>query len=475
MKLWKRRTAALLLSLALCVGLAPLAAAGSAYDRPEQKLAALTFDDGPGAYSDQILDTLKAHGAKATFFMNGYKVRSHAAQVRRMVEEGHQIGNHTYNHPYLAESSNALIRRELTATAQVFTEVTGLTGTGGTGFYLRPPYGSWNARVLAQAGVPVIWCNVDSGDWKYQSADRLVRYVGDNLKDGGIVILHETVKSTAQGLDRLLDRLEAQGIQLVTLEDLFWRRGITPQPGQIYYSAPNKGINRCEKELYFDESKLSTHWAYPAIAAVRQQGLMQGNQYGEFTPNFPLTRGMFVTVLGRLAGVTAGPADTGFSDVPANHYAAAYAAWAKDNGIMTGQTAEIFGVNSPLTRQEMAVALARYARFQGAQPGAFDLTSYSDHGSIAAWAREDVAACSALGLLTGSNGTFRPNDTTTRAMGAEVFQRLSAYPFPGAGEEENGGEDLPADPDAPVEPVPPADPDALAEPDTPDTPVEASC
>ena len=141
---------------------------------------------------------------------------------------------------------------------------------------------------------------------------------------------------------------------------------------------------------------------------------------------------------------------------------------------MTGQTAETFGVNSPLTRQEMAVALARYARFQGAQPGAFDLTSYSDHGSIAAWAREDVAACSALGLLTGSGGAFRPNDTTTRAMGAEVFLRLREYPFPGAGEEENGGEDLPADPDAPVEPVPPTDPDAPAEPDTPDTPVEAS-
>ncbi|MDY3993289.1 MAG: polysaccharide deacetylase family protein, partial [Evtepia sp.] len=96
MKGWKTRFAAVLLVLVLCVGLAPGALAASAYDRPGQKLACLTFDDGPGPYSDQILDVLKAHGAKATFFMNGYKVRTYAAQVQRMAAEGHQIGNHTY-------------------------------------------------------------------------------------------------------------------------------------------------------------------------------------------------------------------------------------------------------------------------------------------------------------------------------------------------------------------------------------------
>ena len=89
----RKRFLCLLLTLLLCLSLAPVsqAAGGSAYDRPGQKLAALTFDDGPGPYSDRIMDTLAAHGAKATFFMNGYKVRTYAKQIQRMVTEGHQI------------------------------------------------------------------------------------------------------------------------------------------------------------------------------------------------------------------------------------------------------------------------------------------------------------------------------------------------------------------------------------------------
>ena len=90
-----RRTVSVLLAALLCLTLAPIASAASDYDRPGQKLLALTFDDGPGPYSDQILDTLAAHNAKATFFMNGYKVRKYADQIRRMVNEGHQIANHT--------------------------------------------------------------------------------------------------------------------------------------------------------------------------------------------------------------------------------------------------------------------------------------------------------------------------------------------------------------------------------------------
>ena len=435
MKTWKRRLAAGLMTLVLCVGLAPGAFAASAYDCPGQKLAALTFDDGPGPYSDAILDTLKAHGAKATFFMNGYKVRNYATQVRRMVAEGHQIGNHTYNHPYLAKSSAATVQREITATAQALTEVTGVQGTGNTGFYLRPPYGSWNSRVTALAGVPVIWCTVDSGDWKYQNANRLESYTGSVLKDGDIVILHETHKTTAQGLGRLLDTLQAKGFQLVTLEELFWRRGITPQAGQVYYSARNAGVNRCARELYFDESKLNTHWAWYAISYVQGKGLMTGNEYGEFTPNFPMTRGMFVTVLGRLSGVEAGQMASGFADIPAGHYAAPYAAWAKASGVMLGVDGTNFGVNAPLTRQQMAVALARYAALRGADPGCFNLTDYKDCAAIAPWAQEGVAACSAMGLLGGSDGAFQPEGITTRAMGATILQRLDQFPFPTPGEE----------------------------------------
>ena len=84
MKTWRKRLAAGLLTLVLGVSLVPGAFAASAYDCPGQKLAALTFDDGPGRYSAAILDTLKAHGAKATFFMNGYNIWIYASQVQRL-------------------------------------------------------------------------------------------------------------------------------------------------------------------------------------------------------------------------------------------------------------------------------------------------------------------------------------------------------------------------------------------------------
>ena len=235
MKTWLRSVMTSLLALGLLLNLTPMTLAGSADTASSQKLVALTFDDGPGEYSDDILDTLRRHNAKGTFFLIGRKVRTCPDQVRRMAAEGHQIGNHTDTHPYLTECSDAAIQQEVRDTALAITEATGLTGTGDTGFYLRPPYGSYSDRVATAAHVPVIWCTVDSGDWKYRSARYLVNYFGSQVQDGDILLLHETVQSTAQGLDALLTKLEERGFEMVTVEALFQRRGITPEPGEIYF------------------------------------------------------------------------------------------------------------------------------------------------------------------------------------------------------------------------------------------------
>ncbi len=431
-----RSAVCVLLTVLLCLSLVPIARAASDYDRPNQKLLALTFDDGPGAYSDTILDILAKHNAKATFFMNGYKVRRYAKQVKRMADEGHQIANHTYNHPYLTKLSDAKIRQELSATAEAFTEVTGLTGTGDTGFYLRPPYGDFNRRVIAASSVPVIWCTLDCGDWKYQNSARLVSYTGSNAKDGDIVVMHETHKTTVWGLDALLTVLDSKGFEMVTLEDLFWRRGVTPSAGQVYYSARNTGVNRCPKAIWFDEKHLDAHWAYSAIQAVRTKGILKGNSAGEFLPNFSMTRGMFVTALSRLAGAEV-PAKPGkvFTDVPSDSYAAGAVVWAKDAGIMNGVTSTRFVPDRAITRQELAVVLARYARYLGVENQTPSTLTYADKDQISSWAVEDVAYCSALGLLQGSGGKYRPADTATRAMGAVVLERLSQLPVPEAPEE----------------------------------------
>ena len=431
MNRWKTRLLAGLLAAVLCACLAPAAMALSAYDRPGQKLVALTFDDGPGPYTNQILDTLKAHNAKAPFFMIGYKIPENPEIVARMVAEGHQPGNHTYDHPHLSTLTNAEIEKEVWDGVSVLSQYTGL----GNRYYLRPPYANYDLRVVNVGAVPVIWGSYDSEDWETLDADRLLKDVMANVTDGGIIIMHDTVQTTADGLDALLTSLENEGYTMVTVEDLFWRRGIVPRSGELYFSAPpgNEGINRCEKSLWYDESKLSSHWAYPAIQWAVTEGYMNYNEYGEFTPEFSLTRGMFVTILGRLSGVSAGNADSGFLDIPADHYASPYAAWARENGIMIGVGGNLFGVDSPLTRQEMAVTLARY--LQHRMPGeSFEekvSLSYLDAPSIASWAKEGVALCSQLGFLKGDDlGFFQPEGTTTRAMGATILQRLDQFPFP---------------------------------------------
>jgi peptidoglycan/xylan/chitin deacetylase (PgdA/CDA1 family) len=385
----------------------------------------LTFDDGPGKYSNAIMDTLEAKGAKATFFMNGYLIKKYPEAVKRMARDGFQMGNHTYDHPFLARCSADKVKAELSSTAKLITQLTGVTGTGDTGFYLRPPYGSYNKAVIAEAGVPVIWCTVDSGDWKYDNADHLINYVGSAVKDGDIVVMHESHGTTAAGLGRLVDRLEARGFQLVTVQELFARRGVAARAGSIYYSARNKGINRCASEEYCDETKLSSHWAYEAISFVLDKGYMSKNQYGEFLPNFPITRAEFITALGRLDGVQTAEGASGFSDLPANSYAAPYAAWAAEKGIMSGETDGKFAHGAYITRQQTAAILERYRAYLGADTGGDETLAYSDAPSIAGWAIKGAAYCTACGLMQGADGRFDPNGTVTRAMCAELIMRLS--------------------------------------------------
>jgi peptidoglycan/xylan/chitin deacetylase (PgdA/CDA1 family) len=419
------------IAIALCaaMGTSAFAAGGSAYDKGKQKLLALTFDDGPGPYSDMIMDTLEARGAKATFFMNGYLIKRYPNAVKRMAADGFQVGNHTYDHPFLAKCSAEKIKTEIASTSELITKLTGLKGTGATGFYLRPPYGSYNKDVIAAAGVPVIWCTVDSGDWKYDDSARLVSYTSSAVRDGDIVIMHESHKSTALGLGKLVDKLQSMGYELVTVQELLARRGVTAQAGKIYYSAPNKGINRCSSDLYFDETKLSSHWAYEAIDYSLKNGYMENNQYGEFTPNFPMTRGMLVTALGKQAGADgAAPESSGYADVAAASPEAPYTAWAKQNGLMQGIGGDKFAPDRSLTRQEMAVVLTRCAALKGKDTATTEEITYADASSISDWALDGVKYCTAAGLMVGSGDKFMPKKTATRAMGAQVLLQVSKMP-----------------------------------------------
>lgn len=198
--------------------------------------AALTFDDGPHPdYTPQILDILKAADVKATFFLLGKYVNQFPEIVKRMHEDGHDIGNHSWTHLPLAFQTVSVIREELQKTNDV---IRGITGKEVTLF--RPPYGNRDPRVLAianQLGMRTISWSITCWDWSSPPEQKIMGYVQRGLTPGAIVLLHDG-HDTARASDRRQTVAATQTI-LNYLNDL----GYTPVPvSQMrYMSIVNAG------------------------------------------------------------------------------------------------------------------------------------------------------------------------------------------------------------------------------------------
>lgn len=207
------------------------------YESPEDfpkkyiKMVALTFDDGPGPYTDRILDCLESHGAKATFFVIGRNVSSYPNALKRAHDLGMQIGNHTMNHPRLTRVSTSRIRSEIDQTASAVQSVTGSVPT-----ILRPPYGSYNSTVKSAGNIPLILWSIDTLDWKTKNADKTVSAVLSEVKDGSVVLMHDIHASTADAVVRLVPELIKRGYSLVTVSELAEAKGYNLQNGEAYRS-----------------------------------------------------------------------------------------------------------------------------------------------------------------------------------------------------------------------------------------------
>ncbi|MFD1705160.1 polysaccharide deacetylase family protein [Siminovitchia sediminis] len=186
---------------------------------PEGKYVALTFDDGPKPeVTPGILETLKKHQAKATFFMLGKQVNNHPELARKVVEEGHEIGNHSKSHPNLAKLGPSQIKAEMEYTKKKIEEATGVTP-----YLIRPPYGAYNDYLIQYAkdhGSPVILWSVDSLDWKIRNAWSVKYKIENGISPGGIVLMHDIHSTTADALPHLLSQLAKEGYQFVTVSQL---------------------------------------------------------------------------------------------------------------------------------------------------------------------------------------------------------------------------------------------------------------
>ncbi len=199
---------------------------------PSRPMVALTYDDGPQTDAgNRILDTLAQYGAKATFFLVGDRCASRAAEVQRMVAEGHEVGNHTYQHQYLQKLSADQIRYQIDQGSAAIA-----AAGGGTPALVRLPGGNKNATVLANVNYPMIQWSIDTRDWDHRNAQKTIDEVLGKVRDGDIVLMHELYGATATATETIVPELIARGYQLVTVSEMAQAKGVALQAGQLYYN-----------------------------------------------------------------------------------------------------------------------------------------------------------------------------------------------------------------------------------------------
>ena len=177
---------------------------------------ALTFDDGPSAaWTPALLDGLKERGVKATFFLIGENADKNPEIVKRMAEEGHLIGNHTYHHVELTKVSEKEARLELADTSAAIVRITGKEPE-----YMRPPFGVWQRKLEQEIRMlPVLW-TIDPLDWTTENQDEIVNKVVTEAEENDIILLHDCYKSSVEAGLRIIDILQEEGFVFVTVDEL---------------------------------------------------------------------------------------------------------------------------------------------------------------------------------------------------------------------------------------------------------------
>ncbi len=194
------------------------APAGRGMGEENVKKIALTFDDGPHPYyTEQLLDGLKERGVVATFFVTGEHATLHPDVIKRMHEEGHLIGNHTYSHMQLTKADREEFKEELVATSEVIEEI-----IDEEVIYVRPPYGTWDKSFEEELDmIPVLW-TIDPLDWCTDNSSCVVKRTVDAAGENEIILMHDYYETSVTAALAVVDELLAQGYTFVTVEEILF-------------------------------------------------------------------------------------------------------------------------------------------------------------------------------------------------------------------------------------------------------------
>ena len=200
----------------------------------QPKLVALTFDDGPHReFTPQVVEALNQRGAKGTFFMVGSWVGQKEELVRQMADAGHQIANHSWEHANFSDLDEAAIRADVERSRARLEEVTGQRD-----FLVRTPFGVRTEAALAAIDSPLILWSQDPAEGQIVDGAEMARRVIRNVRDGDIILLHDSTQDNLDAACRIMDTLQKRGYQFVTVDELFAARGVIPENGVIYKSLP---------------------------------------------------------------------------------------------------------------------------------------------------------------------------------------------------------------------------------------------
>ena len=186
------------------------------YEKKNQKVVALTFDDGPNpATTNQALDTLSKYGIKATFFVLGKNISGNEEILKRMKADGHVIGNHSWSHPVLSKLSLDEAKKQITDTEDAITKVLGSSSK-----LMRPPYGAITDDIRNSLDLNFIMWDVDSLDWKSKNEAAILTEIQRQARNGSIILMHDIHAETVNALPKIIDYLKEQGYHFVTVPEM---------------------------------------------------------------------------------------------------------------------------------------------------------------------------------------------------------------------------------------------------------------
>lgn len=194
------------------------------------KIVALTFDDGPNPLTTpKLLDGLAQRNIKATFFLLGSCIEENKDIIKRMYNEGHNIGNHSYSHKNLIALDLQTAKMEYNQTNEILNSI---IGTSSIAF--RPPYGNYNETIQSFISTPLVLWDIDPLDWKDKDSNKIANHIIQRAKDGDIILLHDIYQTSVDAAFKVIDTLEQRGFNFVTINELLTRNGVEPHAGEVF-------------------------------------------------------------------------------------------------------------------------------------------------------------------------------------------------------------------------------------------------